>query len=510
MAIRDLARHRTAFVLALLVILGLFLATAGHLLAAPHQSLPEGCTSSSQDAQAINASAAAALAQAPQPGGAQRTDWRVQSVCQQDDWAYVFVKGFAAGTGTPVPGPSQVALSHRTAAGWQAVLPSDAAAYDQALAALPSGLLPAGARTLLSQPATGPSAPLSSAAAYFSGFALPFPAGVGAYVHWHWYAALDFTIASPGTVRAAKGGTAVFVKGSSTVECGDPPPNWTCWMYANAIVIQSGPKEYAWYLHFAPNTIPAWIHEGVYIPAGADIAQQGMTGWASLPHLHFQVSSWYACCTGSGDGRFPTWPAGTIWPVDFNEYTWAQMPYLAVSQNGSSPAPTNPPPAPPTPTAQPPQAQPVSNRVPTAAPTAAPASPVPAAAASPCSNPYTIQRGDYLIRIAANCNVDETALIAANPGLNPNLIFAGQLLNLPLSLGGQPAASVAAPTATQPAPSEAAPTAQPACTGTHVVAPGETLYHIATTCGVNWQQMASANGIGSPYWIYAGESLRYP
>ena len=504
MAIRDVVWQRVTGMFVILAIIGLFLLTAARLRAAPHDGGPSGCgTASLQEGQSINASVAAAVAEASQHPGAPLVDWRMQSACQQGDWAYAFIKGFATASGAPLPGPSQIALVQRTASGWQTILPSDAAAYNQALAALPSDLLPPAARSMLSQPAAGVSAPMSGpASAYFSGFALPFPAGDSAYVYWHWYPALDFTIGDPGVVRAAKGGTAVFVKGSSTVECGDPPPTWTCWMYANAIVIQSGPNEYAWYLHFAPNTIPAWIQEGVNIPAGADLGQQGMTGWASLPHLHFMVSTWYACCTGSGDGRFPTWPSGSILGVDFNEYTWNQMPYLAVSQNGSSPAPVVPPAAPPAPQASAPEAQPQ--------PTAAPPASTPATAISPCSNPYPVQPGDYLIRIASNCNVNEAALVLANPGLNPNLIYAGQLINLPTSLGGQPEAAAVSPSSPTPAAVLVAPATGSPCAGSHVVAPGETLFQIGTACGLSWQQMATANGIGYPYWIYAGQILKYP
>lgn len=503
MALRDLARHRVVLGLVGLVIAGLILIAAGRLLAAPHGGLAPGCDSSSQEAQAIQAAVTAAVAQAPKLSGNPNHHWRVESICRQGEWAYAFVKGYAVGTGAPLPGTSQVALSHRTASGWQTVLPQDATAYNQTLAALPGDLLPQAVRPLLGQPSTGaPAGPSSATGAYFSGFSLPFPAGVAAYVHWHWYAALDFTINDPGTVRAAKGGTAVFVKGSSTVECGDPPPNWTCWMFANAIVIQSGPNEYAWYLHFAPNTIPGWLHEGVYVPAGADIGTEGQTGWASLPHLHFQVSTWYACCTGTGDGRFPTWPAGTILPVDFNEYSWNQMPYTAVSQNGSSPAPANPPPSPPTPEAPPPAAKPKLSAAPPVA--------TPETVASPCSNPYVVRPGDYVIRIAANCHVNEAALVAANPGLNPNWIYAGQLLNLPVSPGGQPDANVVAPSAPQPQTPAVAPSAGGRCTGTHIVVAGENLYQIGLACGLRWQQIATANSIGYPYTIYAGQTLQYP
>jgi len=492
--------QRAVLILAVLVVFGLVLASVARLRAAPPASPALCCQASRSDVQAIRTSVVAALAQAPQPLGSARADWRVLSVYQQGGWAYAFVKSYAAGAA--LAGESAVVLAQRTATGWQAILPQDAAAYDQALAALPEGLIPMAARPLLAQPLSAAAQVRSAAAAYFSGFYLPWPAGQAAYVYWHWYPALDFTIGAPtagDAIRAAKPGTAVFVKDSSTVECGDPPPSWTCWMYANAIVIQSGPNEYAWYLHLQAHSIPAWLQEGALVPAGADIGLEGQTGWASSPHLHFMVSTWYHCCEGSGDWRFPTWPLGTTWGVDFYEYTWSQMPYMAVSQNGS-PAPTSPA-APSTPAAPTPQAP--------AQPTAAPANPTPVAAISTCSNPYVVRPGDYLIRIASNCNVNEQALVAANPSLNSNLISVGQLLNLP-SLGGRPGEAAVTPTAP---PAAATPASQPArggCVGSHIVIPGESLYVIGEACGFSWQQMATANDIGYPYIIYAGQTLQYP
>jgi LysM repeat protein len=58
---------------------------------------------------------------------------------------------------------------------------------------------------------------------------------------------------------------------------------------------------------------------------------------------------------------------------------------------------------------------------------------------------YIVQRGDTLGRIAARFGVTVQAIVNVNPGLNPNLIFVGQRLNIPGGGGGQPA-----PTATPP------------------------------------------------------------
>jgi LysM repeat protein len=64
------------------------------------------------------------------------------------------------------------------------------------------------------------------------------------------------------------------------------------------------------------------------------------------------------------------------------------------------------------------------------------AAPAPAAPAAPSSGGgYTVQPGDYLSVIAENHGVSQDALMAANGISNPNLIFAGQELRVPVSAG---------------------------------------------------------------------------
>ncbi len=54
------------------------------------------------------------------------------------------------------------------------------------------------------------------------------------------------------------------------------------------------------------------------------------------------------------------------------------------------------------------------------------------AAQSPCGDTVTVQPGDTLFRIATVCETTVSALLAANPAItNPNLIFPGQVLNIP-------------------------------------------------------------------------------
>jgi LysM repeat protein len=118
--------------------------------------------------------------------------------------------------------------------------------------------------------------------------------------------------------------------------------------------------------------------------------------------------------------------------------------------------------------------------------------PIPASGA-PCPNPYTVQQGDWIYKIARNCNVAVSALIAANPGVDPNAISPGQQLNMP-GAGATPVQG----------------SSQPACSGTHTVVTGDNLYQLAFACGLTIEQLAAANGIPYPYTIYPGQVLKIP
>jgi LysM repeat protein len=141
---------------------------------------------------------------------------------------------------------------------------------------------------------------------------------------------------------------------------------------------------------------------------------------------------------------------------------------------------------------------------PTAAPGDTPVAPaptqpsVPATAnppGAPCPNPYTVQSGDWLYKIARNCGVSVSALIAANPNINPNVLTPGQQLNMPAQ-GPTPASSAGDPAT--------------GCGPTHVVVTGETLYRLAYACGLTVEQLAAANGVTYPYTIYIGQVLTIP
>ena len=110
-----------------------------------------------------------------------------------------------------------------------------------------------------------------------------------------------------------------------------------------------------------------------------------------------------------------------------------------------------------------------------------------------CSNPYTVKKGEWIYQIARDCKVDASAIVAANPGINPNFINPGQQLNMPGP-------------GTGPVP----PATAAACSGTHTVAGGENLFRIAYNCGLKTEQLAAVNSIPYPYTILPGQILKFP
>lgn len=98
---------------------------------------------------------------------------------------------------------------------------------------------------------------------------------------------------------------------------------------------------------------------------------------------------------------------------------------------------------------------------------------------------YIVQPGDTLYSIARKHNTTVDAIIAANPGINPNLIHPGQVIMIPSS-------------STPPGGTE------------YIVKSGDTLYGIAARHNVDLQELIRVNGIQSPYIIYPGQKLIIP
>ena len=114
---------------------------------------------------------------------------------------------------------------------------------------------------------------------------------------------------------------------------------------------------------------------------------------------------------------------------------------------------------------------------------------------------YRVEPGDTLSGVAWRLGVGQGSLAATNGIANPDLILAGQVLNLP---GGRSAAAGSGggrPAAAQPGLG---------ASGSYRVRPGDTLLGVASRLGVSARQLAAANNLRDPDHIVAGRALVVP
>lgn len=139
---------------------------------------------------------------------------------------------------------------------------------------------------------------------------------------------------------------------------------------------------------------------------------------------------------------------------------------------------------------------------------------------------HVVQAGENLYRIGLLYGLSWVAIAEYNGITDPNTITVGQELRIPPSPTATPAAETNAmppasdtpPTTPDEAPPE--PTtvdaASPPDDGQedappiHAVAAGDTLYGISRQYGVNWAQVAEANGLATPNQLYPGQLLKIP
>lgn len=123
----------------------------------------------------------------------------------------------------------------------------------------------------------------------------------------------------------------------------------------------------------------------------------------------------------------------------------------------------------------------------------------PAAAAEGEGPQHTVQAGETLRRIAERYGVTVEALAAANRLVNPNLIFAGQVLTIPdNTLQEEDDIS----SAIEEGDGRSGETL------VHVVRPGETVTRIAAAYGVTTISILQLNQLANPNLIFAGQRLQ--
>lgn len=122
-------------------------------------------------------------------------------------------------------------------------------------------------------------------------------------------------------VLAARGGTITHVKMSSAKGCQEAE----CMNYANYIVIDHGDGTASVYLHLAAGSLEPNLQCGATVRQGQLLATASGTGFASGPHLHYQVNR-------TPPDRGPTCacgPDGLACPDDFAAWTsfWSSSAY---------------------------------------------------------------------------------------------------------------------------------------------------------------------------------------
>ena len=142
-------------------------------------------------------------------------------------------------------------------------------------------------------------------------------------------------------------------------------------------------------------------------------------------------------------------------------------------------------------------------------------------------NFHVIIPGETLYRIALQYGTSVDAIAGANGIPFPYLIQAGQQLIIPApgTYAGPPPPPAGGFYQEQPYYQDDYPTqpptydnyapqdgsfSNPGNTGTHTVAPGETLYSIALRYGTSADALAGANGLFNPNQIYVGQVLYLP
>jgi LysM repeat protein len=112
----------------------------------------------------------------------------------------------------------------------------------------------------------------------------------------------------------------------------------------------------------------------------------------------------------------------------------------------------------------------------------------PAAAAAACGDTYTVQRGDYLSKIAKTCGISLSNLISYNPEITDiNRVFPGQVIRLKSS-------------GTIPVTGD-----------TYTVVRGDYLSLIAQRFGTTVSELLSLNpAITNPSILYVGQVIKLP
>ncbi len=106
---------------------------------------------------------------------------------------------------------------------------------------------------------------------------------------------------------------------------------------------------------------------------------------------------------------------------------------------------------------------------------------------------YTVQRGDGLMKIARDLDLDWRQLAETNNLAPPYLLYPGEVLKLPGNADAQNAQATEAP---------------PEVPEFYTAEGSESLFALAHYYGLDWILLAGANGINFPYMLDPGQTIR--
>ena len=205
--------------------------------------------------------------------------------------------------------------------------------------------------------------------------------------------------------------------------------------------------------------------------------------------------------------------------------TPSPTPTSTASSPAPEPTPTQSPQTPtptftPTPTASTPTPMPTStpsSLTLTPGPTSTPSSLTPTATPTPTPTPsptwscevtHVVQRGETVSSIARYYGTTVSVIVAANGLVDPDFVWVGQRLVIPLCDTPVPTAS---PTGYAPTPTRT-PTRSPTsfCSVTYVVQSGDSLSGIAWRYSTTVAAIMEVNGLTDPDFIWVGQRLIIP
>lgn len=122
---------------------------------------------------------------------------------------------------------------------------------------------------------------------------------------------------------------------------------------------------------------------------------------------------------------------------------------------------------------------------------------------------HVVQYGETLFSIASHYGVTMEQITEANYLVNPNMIYLGQELVIPIE--EEPVVEeVGEESEDVPVTEEVVEPVKQEIGRIHIVQYGETLTSIAAIYGVSLQELLSVNRLLSPHLIYAGQNLIIP